>query len=244
MFQALVVTSGEWDIAFAFSHVLNARDNSLWPALRLEELSDLGDSDLDSPAHLPANAPAKRSSKPWKRIRHKEVEANPGDAIEQCTDVGNTAMEHSLDHLEIAPDAPQIDDQQWDSDIDPVLQMDQVRPTNGRSPSPHAATSTGPIPPLHASGIPTSLNITDMGIDVIPIDKTDAIYSGHLAQVERGVQFMNGPIPHWIQDHVVHTSPVPVRQPAMCRGNGQSTNGGAAPVPPATSDAILRNPQS
>jgi len=124
-------------------------------------------------------------------------------------------MEHSLDHLEITPDAPQIDDQQWDSDIDPVLQMDRVRPANGRSPSPHAAASTGPIPPLHAGGIPTSLNITDMGIDVIPIDKTDAIYSGHLAQVEHGVQFMNGPIPHWIQDHVVHISPVPIWRLAM-----------------------------
>jgi len=109
---------------------------------------------------------------------------------------------------------------------------------NGRSPSPHAAASTGPIPPLHASGIPTSLNITDMGIDVIPIDKTDAIYSGHLAQVEHGVQFMNGPIPHWIQDHVVHTSPVPVWRLVMHQGNGQSTNGGAVLVPPATSDAI------
>jgi len=62
----------------------------------------------------------------------------------------------------------------------------------------------------------TSLNITDtIGIDVIPIDKTDAIYSGHLAQVEHGVQFMNGPIPNWIQDHVVHTSPVPVQQLVM-----------------------------
>jgi len=116
--------SGEWGHCLAFSHVLNACDNSLRPALRLEELSDLGDSDLDSPAHLPANAPVKQSSKPRKRICRKEVEANPSDAIEQRTDVGNTAMEHSLDHLEITPDAPQIDDQQWDSDIDPVLQMD------------------------------------------------------------------------------------------------------------------------
>jgi len=132
--------------------------------------------------------------------------------MEQHTNVGNTAMEHSLDHLEMAPDVPQINDQQWDSDIDPVLQMDRVRPTNGWSPSPHCATSNGPIPPLHASGIPTCLNITDtMGINVIPMDKTNAIYSGHLAQMECGVQFMNGPIPNWIQDHVVHTSPVPVQ---------------------------------
>jgi len=110
---------------------------------------------------------------------------------------------------------------------------------NGQSPSPHGAASTGPIPPLHASSIPTSLNITDtMGINVIPIDKTDAIYSGHLAQVECGVQFMNGPIPNWIQDHVVHTSPVPVRRLVMHQGNGQSKNGGVALVPPATSDTI------
>jgi len=47
------------DIAFAFSQVLNACDNSLRPVVGLEELSDLGDSDLDSPAHLPANALAK-----------------------------------------------------------------------------------------------------------------------------------------------------------------------------------------
>jgi len=63
-------------------------------------------------------------SKPQKRICQKEVEANAGDAVEQHTNVGNTAMEHSLDHLQMAPDVPQIDDQQWDSDIDPVLQMD------------------------------------------------------------------------------------------------------------------------
>ena len=77
-----------------------------------------------------------------------------------------------------------------------------------------------------------------MEIDVILIDKTDAIYSGHLAQMECGVQFMNGPIPNWIQEHVVHTSPVPVWRLVMCRGNGQSKNGVAVLVPPATSDAI------
>jgi len=86
-----------------------------------------------------------------------------------------------------------------------------VRPANSWSPSPHGAASNGPIPALHTGGIPTCLNITDtMGTDVIPIDKTDAMYSGHLAQMEHGVQLMNGPIPIWIQDHVVHTSPVPV----------------------------------
>ena len=35
------------DIAFAFSQVLNACDNSLWPVIQLEELSDLDDSNLD-----------------------------------------------------------------------------------------------------------------------------------------------------------------------------------------------------
>ena len=44
------------DIAFAFSQVLNAHDNLLQPVVQLEELSDLGNSDLDSLAHLPANA--------------------------------------------------------------------------------------------------------------------------------------------------------------------------------------------
>ena len=44
-------------------------------------------------------------------ICQKEVEANPSDAMEQHTNVGNTAMEHSLDHMEMAPDVPQIDDQ-------------------------------------------------------------------------------------------------------------------------------------
>ena len=47
------------DIVFAFSQELNACDNSMWLAVQLEALSDLGDSDLDSPAHLPENALAK-----------------------------------------------------------------------------------------------------------------------------------------------------------------------------------------
>jgi len=75
------------DIAFAFSQVLNACDNSLQLAVWLEELSDLSDSDLDSMAHLPENALANQLSKPQKRICWKEVEANPSDAMEQHTDV-------------------------------------------------------------------------------------------------------------------------------------------------------------
>ena len=50
-------------IGFKFSHVLNACEGMLWPVIRLEELSDLSDTESDALAPPPRNAPRCRWSK-------------------------------------------------------------------------------------------------------------------------------------------------------------------------------------
>jgi hypothetical protein len=196
----------EGKIGFEFSSVLNSREGTLRPAVRLAVLSDLGETESDSPPP-PRNAPrrkqSKKKSKPVQRKKGKQP------VIARAAAPGHVA-DSAARTVEDAPQLPtgllQFD---WDPMVDPILQGD-----NGGA-GQYESGAHGHVPAMMGSADGRT--------------PTDPTYAGYVAGMERGGTVMNGPVPAWMQHSAVnHPVDAPLR-PAIHRSHGRSaTNVGSA----------------
>ena len=178
-------------IGFEFSHVLNAREGTLWPVIRLEELSDLGDTESDAPPPPPRNAPKRRRGKKQAKSRHGRTETAIPAKKRTKQKQSALATEPIIERIANAagpshPGGPppalpagllQLD---WDPMVDPMLQKEPLHP------GLHARPSSGPTFMMGA------------GSESMPAVIADPEYAGYLAGLERGGAVMAGVVPAWM----------------------------------------------
>ena len=157
-------------IGFEFSHVLNSREGTLWLAIRLEELSDLGNTESDAPATPPCNAPRCRWSKKARNtLSVKKHGKQKGPAVRTKLTVNKAVNGTGTLHIGglLAPALPDSGLQlEWDPMVDPMLQ--QPLP-----PVPHATLTMHAPSMLGTASGPSAAYVTDPD------------YAGHLARIER-----------------------------------------------------------
>lgn len=130
----------ERKIGLEFSNVLNSRDGTLRPAARLEELSDLGETESDSPPPPPRNLP--------KRKRSKKQTKSGRRAVPQKGKAHKQRPPHLPDSL-----LP-LD---WDPVVDPILQQEQV-PPQGQNAN---GAQSGLLTTMDSFGGHTGVNMSD-----------------------------------------------------------------------------------
>jgi len=222
-------------IGFEFSHVLNSRDGTLRPAIRLEELSDLGDTESDAPAPPPRNAPRRRWSKKVRNTvavkKHGKQKA-PAVRTEPTVDKVVNGTGPSRISGTLAPALPDGGLQlEWDPRVDPMLQ-------ERLPPLPHATITMHPHTMLGMAGGPSAAYVTDPD------------YAGHLARIERGGPLMTGVVPAWVGHSQTYQPAEPTLRPAIRRGPGRVDvltgtdgweEGQATPTDPTIPDAPLED---
>jgi hypothetical protein len=191
----------EGKIAFEFSNVFNSREGTLRAAVRLEELSDLGDTESDSapPPPPPRNQPkSKRGGKNAKQGQPKVATKKSKKPAPQshAASGGNTSPPPRAGPL--PPHLPNgLLPLEWDPALDPVLQ-DNLMPASGVLP-----LMPGPV------GDPTAIN------------GTNPEYAAHLAQMERGGGVMQGVVPAWMKNNMTQQPSDPPLRPAIRRDHIQ-----------------------
>ena len=192
-------------IRFEFSHVLNSREGTLRPAIRLEELSDLGDTESDAPATPPRNAPRRRWSKKARNtLSVKKRGKQKGPAVRTQPTVNKAVNGTGTSHIGglLAPALPDGGLQlEWDPMLDPMLQ--QRLP-----PVPHATLTMHAPSMLGTGGGPSAAYVTDPD------------YAAHLARIERGGPLMTGVVPAWMGHSQTYQPAEPTLRPAIRRRPG------------------------
>jgi hypothetical protein len=204
-------------IGFEFANVLNSRDGTLRPAIRVQELSDLGDTESDTPAPVPRNPPKRKKykkrpktkSKIMERLTDNDDEMAPPKARKKQAPTKTTANIPS-DAGEITPHLPNdLLKLGWDPVLDPALAMYHMTPgrylTQATGPPPAMMGPTGDVD-NNPTAVPTELQIAD------------ATHARYLAEMEHGRPLMNGPVPAWLQQTVIHNSADPPLRPALRYG--------------------------
>jgi hypothetical protein len=203
-------------IGFEFANVLNSRDGTLRPAVRVQELSDLGDTDSDTPVPTPRNPPKRKKYKKRPKKKSKLAEDSTDNENESAPKAKNkravikTKANAPAGAGELPPHLPDnLLPMGWDPVLDPALARFHMKPGQYlRQPTAAVPAMMGPTG--DANGDPTT--------GAIPFNIADATHAGYLAEMERGGPLMNGPVPAWMQQTVIHTSADPPLRPAIRYG--------------------------
>jgi hypothetical protein len=191
-------------IGFEFSNVFNSRDGTLRPAVRLQELSDIGTTDSETPPPPPRNKQkSKQGRKNTQRGQRKVPAKKP---VKQNQPAMSRLLdgEPGVDNLQsgaglLPPNLPDgLLPLGWDPVVDPVLQNVRIGP--------------GPdVFPAHVD-LPGMMGPTG---DPTGVHGTNHAYAGYLAEMERGSAVMQNVLPSWVQHASMQPSPDPPLRPAL-----------------------------
>jgi hypothetical protein len=209
-FTCWMARQEEGKIPFEFANVLNSCEGTLRPAVQLQELSDLDDTDAESPIAPPRNPPKrKQTKKKTKGKRHKgttqenENESEPAPKPRKKKEPAKTTLPaHTPTNEHAAGIAPPIPDNllslEWDPSVDPMLRTELIPP--------------GRYVTVASSNIPAMMGSTS---GPTAVDMTSSTYAIHLAHMEHGGYLMDGPVPGWMQNGVMNNSPAPTLWPVI-----------------------------
>jgi hypothetical protein len=175
----------EGKIGFEFANVLDSREGALRPAVRLHELSDLGETESDAPPPPPRNPPKRKRQKKKAKImpHHSDTDTVPPAKEKKRKRPTKAVQKPPTPHPQLPAGLLALE---WDPMVDPALRPEAVQP--------HRDGPTGgrlfavPLESMTAGGPPAVY------------DAADATQAAYLAEVERGHALMNGPVPAWIQN--------------------------------------------
>jgi hypothetical protein len=191
-------------VGFEFSNVVNSRDGTLRPAVRLEELSDLGTTDSETPPPPPSNKKKSKQARNKTKNDQQKVQAKkPANdkhpAMSRELDgvpVVDTNLHSGAGRLPHRPDG--LLPLGWDPVVDPVLQNAHMR--HGPEVIPACVDLPGMMGP---TGDPTGVH------------GTNHAYAGYLAEMERGSAVMHSALPAWVENSSMLPSPDLPLRPAI-----------------------------